>query len=261
MSINVFEKDTEILNGYRNILNDYINWYSDQKEAQLKKEKEQQYQLITTILTEGLNKDLFTISIFPDTEPYIYKNHIFKSYILKNKTKSLILTILTTTHKEYGEPVYDTKLTLKSDSESIEIFYRSVLCVDIFKLITDYIFKNNLFQLLSTLEKQIYLFDYVAEKTKSKELIWTVASSKLKCVFQSKDHKYQFVYYNEQKEGEFIVDSDNEQLYKFHEKESVKLKKIIMESINCQVLDKILTNLNNNQNLLSITKQNSYAEN
>lgn len=118
-----------------------------------------------------------------------------------------------------------------------------------------------MFQLLSTLEKQIYLFDYVAEKTKSKELIWTVACSKLKCVFQSKDHKYQFVYYNEQKEGEFIVDSDNEQLYKFHEKESVKLKKIIMESINCQVLDKILTNLNNNQNLLSITKQNSYAEN
>lgn len=262
MDLDIFKKDKKILHTYESILNDYVNWYSTQKAEQREKEKEQQYKLIMTVLTEGLNKNIFDISIYPNTQPYVYKDHIFKSYILKNKTKSLELHILTTVHKEYGELVYDTHLTLKSDSESIKISYNSIECTVIFKLIADYIFKNNLLQLLTTLEKKIYLLNFIIEKTKSGELIWEqVNSDSSTTVFQSEDCKYQFKYKPDLEIRELIINNDEKQACTLSPENSVKLINIITESIDCHALNKILTNLNNNVVQLTTTKQDSYLEN
>lgn len=259
----IFKKDINILQAYNSILDDHLNKIKFKNRKRCEEEEKQQYRFITDLIIKGLNHNNFDIQLHPKEDVYVSNNNIFKSYILKDKTKNLVLTIVTSHHSEYHEKIYTTQIELQSDLKHINISCQSKECANLFKFITDYIFKNEMLHLLTNVEKQIYLFNYISKNTTSKKFVWrqikTNKSHQLH--LQTEDNKHQFIYYTKSKCGKFIINNDKIVSYKFDAHDSDKLKNIIVNSINSNDLDNILSNLIHSNNVVFLTNQNLYLEN
>lgn len=259
----IFKRDINVLHAYNSILNDHLNKIKFETKKQYKEEQKQQYQFITNLLTKGLTCRSFVIQSHPKKDVYIFNNKIiFKSYIFKNITKNLTLNITTSDHMEYREKIYTTNIELQSDFKSINVSYNSKECINLFKFITNYIFKNNLSYLLTDIEKQVYLFNYISENTDAKKFIWRkIKSNKSDQLnFRTNDNKYRFVYCEKSNTGIFSINNDKNISYKFNKQDSDTLKNVIENSINSKNLDTILLNLNCNTNSTSLSNQNFYLE-
>ena len=224
----IFKRDINVLHAYNSILNDHLNKIKFETKKQYKEEQKQQYQFITNLLTKGLTCRSFVIQSHPKKDVYIFNN----------------------------------KIILQSDFKSINVSYNSKECIDLFKFITNYIFKNNLSYLLTDIEKQVYLFNYISENTDAKKFIWRkIKSNKSDQLnFRTNDNKYRFVYCEKSNTGIFSINNDKNISYKFNKQDSDTLKNVIENSINSKNLDTILLNLNCNTNSTSLSNQNFYLE-
>lgn len=250
MCLNLFKKDKSIIQNYSKFLDNYVNWFDRKQRREYEDKQNQLYDHIVGIITSCLNNDLFDISIYPDTKPYLHNNHIYKSYILTHQISKIPITIVTYEHKEYGENVYETyfKATFNlNGSDPINIARTSDSCIALFELIEEYIVKNKLVHLLSVMEKRRYLITYITERTKSKKFVWEFIkeTSSPNYVFRSKCVKCTVKYFTYTQTGEFTF-SDHNNLIKIRldKDESMQLLDSISEAVDDCSLNSVLLNLN-----------------